>query len=134
MKRTRGFVLTLEDDDVVSQSGSESEIETDGKSKKRKRDNELNLDFEFDSYGVLDGIKGVDEEDWGFKSLPGMKDGAGVDLDVIISRRRTKLNKEEEIEDYGGKVTNDSDGESANESEETEGNGEFLGFDDDEIG
>jgi len=49
VKRARDFVLTLEEDDVASQSETESEAEEVAtKTKKRKVDEELNPEFEFD--------------------------------------------------------------------------------------
>jgi hypothetical protein len=128
MKRSRGFILTLEDDDdAASQSESESEnYETAdfNNNKKRKIDPDLNPDFEFDGYGVLGGVKGIDDDGWGFKGITGIREGAGVDLDGIIARRRENLEDDKESD----KDDEESDDGSVGED------GEFKGFDDDDIG
>lgn len=123
-KRPRDFILTLEDDDVASQSESESDDTDNVKKKKQKtKDEDLNPDFEFDGYGVLGGVKAIDDDGWGFKGIVGMKEGAGVDLDGIIARRRETLGEEEGDDTSGEEVLEDSD-----EDEE------FKGFDDEDIG
>jgi hypothetical protein len=128
MKRSRDFILTLEDDDNVA-SQSESEPDDDetadlSNNKKRKKDQDLNPDFEFDGYGALGGVKGIDDDGWGFKGITGIREGAGVDLDGIIARRRENLESNTESNDQSDEESDDG---STNE-------GEFKGFDDDDIG
>lgn len=128
VKRARDFVLTLEEDDVASQSETESEAEEVAtKTKKRKVDEELNPEFEFDGYGVLGGVKGIEDDGWGFKGVTGMKDGAGVDLDGIIARRRGNM-----VADAEESADDEEDEESGDESEDAEEDEEFKGFGDDE--
>ena len=141
IKRARDFVLTLEEDDVASQSETESEPELEvtamtKKNKKRKVDlEELNPDFEFDGYGVLGGVKGIDEDGWGFKGVTGMREGAGVDLDGIIARRRGNMTAETEDavdgeeEEEEEKLDSGDESENAEDEEDEE---EFKGFGDDE--
>ena len=125
VKRPRDFILTLEDDDVASQSESESDDTDNVNNKKQKtKDGDLNPDFEFDGYGVLGGVKGIDDDGWGFKGIVGIKEGTGVDLDGIIARRRGHLDEEEEGDDASGEEV----GEESDEDEE------FKGFDDEDIG
>jgi ATP-dependent RNA helicase DDX27 len=131
VKRLRDFILTIEDDDVVSQSESDSD-DNSNDNKKRKMDEDMNPDFEFDGFDMLEGVKGIDDDGWGFGGVTGMKKGAGVDLDGIIARRRKNLNddeeEEEEAEDNENELADGSDDESG-------GDEEFNGFDDDdEIG
>jgi hypothetical protein len=94
-------------------SESESDTESDNnvrhknnKNKKRKVDQHLNSEFEFDGHGVLGGVKGIDDDGWGFIGIPGMKESAGVDLEGIIARRRDNDyptdNEEEEEEETDG--------------------------------
>jgi hypothetical protein len=134
IKRTRDFILTLEDEDEVSHSESEPEpLENSKTTKKRKTDDDLNADFEFDGYGVLGGVKGFDDDGWGFNQISGVKKGAGVDLDGIIARQRGNVD-EVGIENEGeesDQIESDSTDESEEDSDESE---EFKGFDDDEIG
>jgi hypothetical protein len=144
VKRARDFVLTLEDDDVASQSETESEPELEvtaatKKNKKRKVDlEELNPDFEFDGYGVLGGVKGIDEDGWGFKGVTGMREGAGVDLDGIIARRRGNMTAETEEavdgedEEEEEEKPDSGDESEATEDEEDEDEEEFKGFGNDE--
>jgi hypothetical protein len=127
VKRPRDFILTLEDDEVASQSESESDdTESVHTKKKKTTDEDLNPDFEFDGYGVLSGVKGIDDDGWGFKGIVGMKEGAGVDLDGIIARRRENLDDDDDDE------SNDIAGEEV--GEESDEDEEFKGFDDDDIG
>lgn len=126
VKRARDFILTLEEDDIASQSETESEPEeVTTNNKKRKVDEELNPDFEFDGYGVLGGVKGIEDDGWGFKGVTGMRDGAGVDLDGIIARRRGNMAVEAEDE-------NEEEEDGGGEAEDSKGDEEFKGFDDDE--
>jgi hypothetical protein len=131
LKRSRDFVLTLEDDDIVSQSESEDDsIENSGNQKKKKivESESLNPDFDFDDFGVSGGVSRIDSEGWGFEGVNGVKKGAGVDLNGIIERRRgTFGEKASEFEEDEVEL------ESGDNSEEYE---EFKGFDeeDEEIG
>src|SRR5271170_1910192 len=78
IKRPSDFILTLEDDDIASQSESDADSDnvrnTSKKTKKRKVDDDLNSEFEFDGYRALDGVKGIDDDGWGFIGIPGMKE------------------------------------------------------------
>ena len=115
--------MTLEEDDVISQSGSESEGDVEVGNKKKKTDEGLNSDFDFDAYGVLNGVKDIDETVWGFSGIKGTTERAGVDLEGIIARRRENLDAD------GGK--SESEQVSDDESEELDEDREFNGFDDD---
>jgi ATP-dependent RNA helicase DDX27 len=121
VKRSQGFILTIEDDEDVSQSESESEDPAPaltGKNKKRKIEREsLNPDFEFDGFGVRDVVS-MEDEGWDFKGIGGVKESTAVDLEGIIARRRGNLEEEERVEE---------------ESEDSDGSKEFQGFDDDEL-
>lgn len=121
VKRSQGFILTIEDDEDVSQSESESEDPAPaptGKNKKRKIEGEsLNPDFEFDGFGVRDVVS-MEDEGWDFKGIGGVKESTAVDLEGIIARRRGNLEEEERVE---------------GESEDSDGSKEFQGFDDDEL-
>jgi hypothetical protein len=131
VKRPRDFILTLEDDDPASQSDTESEAEEVANKKKRKVDDELNPDFEFDGYGVLGGVTGIEDDGWGFKGVTGMREGAGVDLDGIIARRRGNM----AVEEDGSVDSEEDEDEDDNEdlvAEDSEEEQEFNGFDDDE--
>jgi len=133
LKRPRDFILTLEEDDIASQSETESEPEeVTAKNKKRKVDEELNPDFEFDGYGVLGGVKGIEDDGWGFKGVTGMRQGAGVDLDGIIARRRENLEVEEEEESVDSEEEDEDEEEGEDEAEDSGEDDEFKGFDDDE--
>jgi hypothetical protein len=138
VKRPRDFILTLEEDDAVSQSESEPEVEESTTStKKRKTDENLNPDFEFDGFDMLEGVKGIDDDGWGFEGVTGMRQGAGVDLDGIIARRRENLADDEEEDDDEEKGEDDEDKKHLADDSEPESNSseEFNGFnDDDEIG
>jgi hypothetical protein len=127
VKRSRGFILTIEEDDDVSQSEPETEdvqISQNGKAKKRKIDEEmLNPEFEFDGYGALGGVQNIEDEGWDFKGVVGIKEGSGVDLEGIIARRRGNIEEDEENHDEEGS-------EKSEESEESE---EFQGFTEDEM-
>ena len=145
IKRPSDFILTLEDNDIVSQSESESEPDTNvsnknQKNKKRKTDDDLNSDFEFDGYGVLGGLKSIDDDGWGFTGIPGMKESAGVDLEGIIARRRGKSNNEKGDDDEA--ISNDDDEkeeedeedddeEKEETEEESDDDDEFAGIEDD---
>ena len=125
VKRSQGFILTIEDDDDVSQSESETEVPVQvqtGKNKKRKiEEQSLNPEFEFDGFGVGVGVASMEEDGWDFKGIGGVKESSTVDLEEIIARRRANVveeSEEEEVED---------------ESEDSDGSKEFQGFDDDEI-
>jgi ATP-dependent RNA helicase DDX27 len=133
VKRSRDFILTIEEDDVVSQSESDIE-EQPNDNKKRKTDEDINPDFEFDGFDMLEGVKGIDDDGWGFEGVTGMRKGAGVDLDGIIARRRENLNEDEEEEEEA--EAEDNEEEPADRSDdESSGDEEFNGFDgDDEIG
>jgi ATP-dependent RNA helicase DDX27 len=121
VKRSRGFIMTIEDDDVVSHSESDSD-DNPNDNKKRKTD-EMNPDFEFDGFDVMEGVKGIDDDGWGFEGVTGRKKNTEVDLDGIIARRRANLNDDEEDE-----LADSSDDENSDDEE-------FAGFDDDaEIG
>ena|SRR5437667_12900743 len=123
VKRPRDFVLTLEDDDIASHSESESEEnETAYNKKQRLNEEELNPEFEFDGYGVFGGVTAIEDDGWGFKGVGGIKEGAGVDLDGIIARRRDNLGEEE------------ADSGPDEESEVSDQGEEFKGFDDEDIG
>jgi hypothetical protein len=120
VKRSRGMIVTIEDDEELSHTESEGDAVP-----------EFNPDFEFDAYGVDDGVKGLeDDEGWGFRAVAGMKEGASVDLDGIISRRRQNLQDEES----GGEEDDDEDsdrtisGDEGGKEEE-----EFKGLGDDEF-
>lgn len=134
VKRARDFILTLEDNEPASQSETESEADEVTNKKKRKVDDELNPDFEFDGYGVLGGVTGIEDDGWGFKSVTGMREGAGVDLDGIIARRRGNLAAEEDGSVDGEEEDADGEGDSevSDNSEDSEEEEEFRGFDDDE--
>lgn len=130
MKRARGFILTLEDDDdVASRSESESEDyeAAEFNNKKRKIDLDLNPEFEFDGYGVLGGVKEIDDDGWGFKGILGVREGTGVDLDGIIARRRENLEDDKKSDSHDDEESEDG---SANDDED----GEFKGLDEDDIG
>jgi hypothetical protein len=138
VKRRSDFILTLEDDDIASQSESDSEPDQTSanaktKSKKRKIvDDDLNPEFEFDGYGVLGGVKGIDDDGWGFSGIPGMKASAGVDLESIIARRREKNEDGTDESD----VSDDDDDDDEDEEAEEEVDGEeddeeFTGIHDD---
>ena len=134
IKRPSDFILTLEDNDTASPSESESESEnnatdTNKKAKKRKMDEDLNADFEFDGYGVLGGVKRIDDDGWGFTGIPGMKESAGVDLEGIIARRRAKNSNEEEND---GELTSGDDDEDDEEEEEKKGEEEVVDSDETE--
>lgn len=135
VKRSRDFVLTIEDDDVVSQSESDTE-ELPNDNKKRKTDEDINPDFEFDGFDMLEGVKEIDDDGWGFGGVTGMRTGAQVDLDGIIARRRENLNDDEEEEEEEEAEAEDNEKELADGSDdENSGDEEFNGFDDDdEIG
>src|ERR1700694_4269056 len=122
LKRSRDFILTLSDDDVVeSAAESEEEEEVDESVvKKRKMDEDLNPDFEFDGYGVLGGVKGIDDDGWGFSGVTGLKTGPGVDLDGIIERRRVTLAEDEEDE-------KDDDDDDEDEKDEEEASDDEVG-------
>lgn len=138
IKRPSDFILTLEDNDIVSQSESDSEPDINvsnknQKNKKRKTDDDLNSDFEFDGYGVLGGLKGIDDDGWGFTGIPGMKESAGVDLEGIIARRRGKSKNEKGDDDEA--ISDDNDEKEDEDEEETEeendDDDEFAGIEDD---
>ena len=133
VKRARDFILTLEDDEPASQSETESDAEEVTNKKKRKVDDELNPDFEFDGYGVLGGVTGIEDDGWGFKSVTGMREGAGVDLDGIIARRRGNMAADEDGSVDGEQdINGEGDTEASENSEDSEEDEEFRGFDDDE--
>jgi hypothetical protein len=136
VKRPRDFVLTLEEDDAISQSESEPEVEeSTNNTKKRKTDEDLNPDFEFDGFDMLEGVKGIDDDGWGFEGVTGMRQGAGVDLDGIIARRRENLadNEDEEEVDEEEEEGDEDEKQLADDSEpESDSSEEFNGFDDDE--
>jgi hypothetical protein len=132
IKRPSNFILTLEDNDIASQS--ESEVESDNnvpntnkKNKKRKIDDDLNPEFEFDGYGVLRGVMGIDDDGWGFTGIPGTKESASVDLEGIIARRRRN---DDEAADDGEATSYDDEEEEAEEADSDEAE-EFTGIEDD---
>ena len=129
LKRSKDFILTLSDDDAVSQSESEYEAGDDVVTKKRKIDDDLNPDFEFDGHGVLDGLKEIQEDEWGFSGVSGMMKGNGVDLEGIIKRRRQNMLGEKEDEDGREAAT-----ASLNSDSESDGNTGFQDFEDDDMG
>jgi hypothetical protein len=110
IKRPSDFILTLEENDMASESESDTESDNsvgnkNNQNKKRKVDQYLNSEFEFDGHGILGGVKGIDDDGWGFTGIPGMKESAGVDLEGIIARRRDKdcpTDNEEEEEETDG--------------------------------
>jgi hypothetical protein len=122
VKRSRDFILTLDDDDVVSHSESESENNGVADTGKRTNREEMNPDFEFDGYGVLSGVGDIEDDGWRLTEIIGVKEGASVDLDGIIARRRKNLDEEDDESDN-----------SSNEEPEEDGDEEqnFKGFDDD---
>jgi ATP-dependent RNA helicase DDX27 len=128
VKRSQGFILTIEEDDDVSQSESESEDPAPvpaGKTKKRKIEEEsLNPEFEFDGFGVRDVVS-MEEEGWDFKGIGGVKESSAIDLEGIIARRRRNLEEEEEAEAEAEEVEEGS--------EDSDGSQKFHGFDDDEL-
>ena len=134
IKRPSDFILTLEENDMASQSESDTESDNNvrnknNKNKKRKVDQHLNSEFEFDGHSFLGGVKGIDDDGWGFTGIPGMKESAGVDLEGIIARRRDKY-YDEEADSQATPTDNEE------EEEETErGDGdeaeEFSGIEDD---
>lgn len=141
VKRSRGMILTIEDDEVISgQSESEEEAE-------EEEEQILDADFEFDVQGVNSGIKGIEDDGWGFKGVTGLKEGASVDLDGIIARRRKKFTdgqepaeggEEEESENSDDEDEEDDEsgtlsGEPVEDESESESE-EWKGFDDDELG
>jgi hypothetical protein len=107
VKRSRGMVLTIEDGEVLSEQ-SESEAE-EGKV--------LDADFEFDGGGMNGGIMGIEDDEWGFKDVLGMKESASVDLEGIIAKRR-KIGNEGKI---SGVVTRD-DEDDAEEDKDVDDN------------
>jgi len=127
VKRLRGFILTIEDDDEVSQSETETEDLhrlQNGKNKKRKLVGEaLNPEFEFDGYGASGRVHSIEEEGWDLKGIAGMKESSGFDLEGIIARRWVNVEEDEGSDDDQGM-------EGSEESDDEE---EFQGFDDDEI-
>jgi len=127
IKRSRGFILTIEDDDEVSQSETEAEDLQplrNGKKKKCKIEEEaLNPEFEFDGCGALAGVQSIEEEGWDFNGIAGTKEGSGVDLEGIIARRRGNVEEDEGSDDEEG----------TENSEESDDDEEFQGFNDDEI-
>jgi len=127
VKRLRGFILTIEDDDEVSQSETETEDPQplqNGKNKKRKIVAEaLNPEFEFDGHGASGRVHSIEEEGWDFKGIAGMKEGSGVDLEGIIARRRVNVEEDEGSDDDEGNGG----------SEESDDAEEFQGFNDDEF-
>jgi hypothetical protein len=138
IKRPSEFILTLEDNDIASQSESDAESDnnvrnTSKKNKKRKID-DLNPDFEFDGYGVLGGVKVIDDDGWGFTGIPGTKESAGVDLEGIIARRREKNSdeaSEEEADDSEATFDDEEDQEEAEEEANSDEVEEFTGIEDD---
>ena len=127
VKRLRGFILTIEDDDEVSQSETETEDPQplqNGENKKRKIVAEaLNPEFEFDVHGASGRVHSIEEEGWDFKGIAGMKEGSGVDLEGIIARRRVNVEEDEGSDDDEGNGG----------SEESDDAEEFQGFNDDEF-
>ena len=126
VKRSRDFILTLEDDDLVSHSESESEYREDGGKKKKIKD-DLNADFEFEGYGVQDGVEETEADGWGFGGIKGVKGISAVDLDGIIARRKAKRDRKDA---RNHEVEVDSQKEDS--EYESEGSEEFRGFDDEE--
>ena len=133
IKRPHDFILTLEENDMASESESDAESDSNvrnnnSKNKKRKVDQHLNFEFEFDGHGVLGGVKGIDDDGWGFTGIPGMKESAGVDLEEIIARRREK-NSDEEADN--NEAASDDDDEEAEEEADNDETEEFTGIEDD---
>jgi hypothetical protein len=133
IKRPSDFILTLEENDMATQSESDAESDNNvrnnnNKNKKRKVDQHLNSEFEFDGHGVLGGVKGIDDDIWGFTGIPGMKESAGVDLEVIIARRRDK-DCDEEADSQA--TPTDNEEEEQTEQEDGDEAEEFTGIEDD---
>jgi ATP-dependent RNA helicase DDX27 len=109
VKRSRGLILTIEDDEILSEQ-SESESE---------EGQVLDGDFEFDGYGVNTGIMGIEDDGWGFKGVVGMKEGASVDLDGIIARRRKLVQGEGHSDDQQGEEDDDGKEDLEDDSSDT---------------